>query len=327
MRVIVVSQHGGADVLQPADMPPPQPGPGQLLVDLAAAGVNFMDIYQREGRPPYASNLPYVPGAEGAGTVVAVGPDVTGFAVGDRVAWTGAPGSYAEQVLVPAAAAVSVPGGMDLAAAAAVMLQGMTAHYLCYSTYPVAHGDPVVVHAAAGGVGLLLTQMVVMRGGTVIATTSTTAKAELAQQAGAQYVVGYDEFGDVVQRVTTVRGAAVVYDGVGQATFEASLAALRQRGYLVLYGASSGPVPPFDLQRLNPAGSLFVTRPTLAHYTATREEVLWRAGDVFRWISEGRLSVRVGGRYPLDQATQAHQDLSGRRTTGKLLLVPEGGAA
>jgi NADPH:quinone reductase len=327
MRVIVVSQHGGADVLQPADMPPPQPGPGQLLVDLAAAGVNFMDIYQREGRPPYASNLPYVPGAEGAGTVVAAGPDVTGFAVGDRVAWTGAPGSYAEQVLVPAAAAVSVPSGMDLAAAAAVMLQGMTAHYLCHSTYPVAHGDPVVVHAAAGGVGLLLTQMVVMRGGTVIATTSTTAKAELAQQAGAQYVVGYDELGDVVQRVTSGRGAAVVYDGVGQATFEASLAALRQRGYLVLYGASSGPVPPFDLQRLNPAGSLFVTRPTLAHYTASREEVLWRAGDVFRWISEGRLSVRVGGRYPLDQATQAHQDLSARRTTGKLLLVPEGGAA
>lgn len=324
MRAIVVKQHGGADVLQPAEVPAPQPGPGQLLVDLAAAGVNFMDIYQREGRPPYASNLPYVPGAEGAGTVVAAGPEVDEFAVGDRVAWTGVPGCYAEQVLVPSTAAVGVPDGMELAAAAAVMLQGMTAHYLCYSTYPVAYGDPVVVHAAAGGVGLLLTQMVVMRGGTVIATTSTAAKAELAQQAGAQYLAGYDDFGDVVQRVTGGRGAAVVYDGVGQATFEASLAALRRRGYLVLYGASSDPVPPFDLQRLNPAGSLFVTRPTLAHYTATREELLWRAGDVFTWISEGRLSVRVGGTYPLDQAAQAHEDLSARRTTGKLLLVPHG---
>jgi NADPH:quinone reductase len=326
MRAIVVSQHGGADVLRPADVPAPQPGPGQLLVDLAAAGVNFMDIYQREGRPPYASNLPYVPGAEGAGTVVAVGPDVAGFAVGDRVAWTGVPGCYAEQVLVPATAAVAVPDGMELAAAAAVMLQGMTAHYLCSSTYPVAHDDPVVIHAAAGGVGLLLTQMVVMRGGTAIATTSTAAKAELAQQAGAQYLAGYDDFGDMVRQVTGGRGAAVVYDGVGQATFEASLAALRRRGYLVLYGASSGPVPPFDLQRLHPAGSLFVTRPTLAHYTATREELLWRAADVFRWISEGRLSVRVGGSYPLDQATQAHQDLSARRTTGKLLLMPAGAA-
>jgi NADPH:quinone reductase len=327
MRAIVVSQHGGADVLRPADVPALQPGLGQLLVDLAAAGVNFMDIYQREGRPPYAGNLPYVPGAEGAGTVVAVGSDVDGFAAGDRVAWTGVPGCYAEQVLVPATAAVAVPDGMELAAAAAVMLQGMTAHYLCYSTYPVAHGDPVVVHAAAGGVGLLLTQMVVMRGGTAVVTTSTAAKAELAQRAGAQYLAGYHDFGDVVRRVTGGQGAAVVYDGVGQATFEASLAALRRRGYLVLYGASSGPVPPFDLQRLNPAGSLFVTRPTLAHYTATREELLWRAGDVFRWTSEGRLSVHVGGSYPLDQATQAHQDLSARRTTGKLLLLPAGGAA
>jgi NADPH2:quinone reductase len=286
-----------------------------------------MDIYQREGRPPYASNLPYVPGAEGAGTVIAAGPGVADFAVGDRVAWTGVPGSYAEQVQVPAAAAVGVPDDIELSAAAAVMLQGMTAHYLCYSTYPVAHGDPVVVHAAAGGVGLLLTQIVVMRGGTVIATTSTADKAELAKQAGAQYLAGYDDFGDVVRQVTEGRGAAVVYDGVGQATFEDSLAALRRRGHLVLYGAASGPVPPFDLQRLNPLGSLYVTRPTLGHFTATREELLWRAGDVFRWISEGRLSVRVGGSYPLDRATQAHEDLSGRRTTGKLLLVPPAGDA
>jgi NADPH:quinone reductase len=324
MRAIVVGRHGGCDVLQIAETSAPAPGPGQLLVDVAAAGVNFMDIYQREGRPPYVSQLPYIPGAEGAGTVAQAGPEASDFAVGDRVAWSGVPGSYAEQVVVPASAAVPVPPGTDLTVAAAAMLQGMTAHYLCHSSYPVADGDPVVVHAAAGGVGLLLTQMVVLRGGTVIATTSTTAKAVLAERAGASYVADYADFGPVVGRVSHGRGAAVVYDGVGQATFEASLAALRPRGYLVLYGAASGPVPPFDLQRLNPAGSLFVTRPTLAHYLATREELLWRAGDVFGWIGDGRLSVRIGGSYPLEAAAQAHDDLSSRRTTGKLLLLPGG---
>ena len=324
MRAIMVSRPGGPEVLEMTDVPAPEPGRGQLLVGVAAAGVNFMDIYQREGRPQYARPLPFTPGAEGAGTVLAAGPDAGGFAVGDQVAWTGVPGSYAEQVAVPAGSAVAVPAGMDLATAAAVMLQGMTAHYLCHSTYPVAEGDPVVVHAAAGGVGLLLTQMAVMRGGTVIATTSTTAKAVLAQHAGAAYVAGYDDFPEVVRRVTGDRGAAVVYDGVGQATFEAGLDALRPRGYLVLYGAASGPVPPFDLQRLLPAGSLFVTRPTLAHYLASREELLWRAGDVLGWVGEGRLSVRIGGTYPLEQAAVAHQDLAGRRTTGKLLLVPGG---
>jgi NADPH2:quinone reductase len=204
------------------------------------------------------------------------------------------------------------------------MLQGMTAHYLCHSTYPVAEGDPVVVHAAAGGVGLLLTQLVRMRGGTVIATTSTSAKAELARQAGAAHVAGYDDFREVVRRVTGGRGAAVVYDGIGQATFELGLDALRPRGYLVLYGAASGPVPPFDLQRLLPAGSLYVTRPTLAHYLASREELRWRAGDLWRWIGEGRLTVRIGGTYPLERAAQAQQDLASRRTTGKLLLLPGG---
>jgi NADPH:quinone reductase len=282
-----------------------------------------MDIYQREGRPPYASAaLPYVPGAEGAGTVAAVGPGVSDFAVGDRVAWTQGPGSYAEQVAVPAAVAVPVPDGMGLSVAAAVMLQGMTAHYLCHTTYPVAQGDPVVVHAAAGGVGLLLTQMIAMRGGISIATISTPAKALLAEQAGADYVTGYDDFAGVARGVTDGAGVAAVYDGVGRATFEASLSALRIRGYMVLYGAASGPVAPFDLQRLNPAGSLFVTRPTLAHYLASREELLWRAGDVFRWITEGRLSVRVGGRYPLEQAAKAQADLASRGTTGKLLLLP-----
>jgi NADPH:quinone reductase len=330
MRAVIVGEHGGPETLQVTDVPVAQPGPGQLLVEVAAVGVNFADIYAREGRYPYARELPFVLGQEGAGTVTATGLG-TEFAVGDRVAWTGAGGCYAEQVVVPAAAAVPVPDGIDLDTAAAVLLQGMTAHYLCFSTYPVSRDDPVVVHAAAGGVGLLLTQLVKMRGGTVVATTSSPAKAVLAQQAGADFVAGYDDFGDVVRQVTADRvtdgsGAAVVYDGVGQATFEASLAALRRRGYLVLYGAASGPVPPFDLQRLNPAGSLFVTRPTLAHYVASREELLWRAGDLFRWIGEGRLSVRVGGRYPLDQAAQAQEDLAARRTTGKLLLRP-GGAA
>jgi NADPH:quinone reductase len=321
MRAVLVSEHGGPEVCQITDVPAPQPGPGEILVDVAAVGVNFADIYAREGRPPYAGRLPFVIGQEGAGTVTATGPGADA-AVGDRVAWTGVPGSYAEQVVLPAAAAVAVPDGIDLVTAAAVLLQGMTAHYLCHSTYPVSQGDTVVVHAAAGGVGLLLTQMVKMRGGTVVATTSSTAKATAAQRAGADFVTGYGDFAEVVGQVTDRRGAAVVYDGVGQATFEASLAALRPRGYLVLYGAASGPVPPFDLQRLNPAGSLFVTRPTLAHYVASREELQWRAGDVFRWVAEGQLSVRVGAQYPLDQAAQAHADLAARRTTGKLLLLP-----
>ena len=328
MRAVIGSQHGGPEVLQIGEVAAPEPGPGQLLVNVAAAGVNYMDIYQREGRPPYASGaLPYVPGAEGAGTVAAVGPAVRDFAVGDRVAWTQVPGSYAEQAAVPAALAVPVPETMDLGVAAAVMLQGMTAHYLCHSTYPVGQGDHVVVHAAAGGVGLLLTQMVAMRGGISVATTSTTAKAVLAQQAGANYVTDYENFAGVAREVTGGAGVAAVYDGIGQATFEASLSALRVRGYMVLYGAASGPVPPFDLQRLNPAGSLFVTRPTLGHYMATREELLWRAGDLFRWIAEGRLSVRVGGRYPLEQAAQAQADLASRGTTGKLLLLPGEAAA
>ncbi len=289
MRAVVVTEQGGPEVLQESDWPAPSPGPGQLVVDVASAGVNFMDIYQREGRPPYAGGVPYVPGGEGAGTVAAVGPEVSDFAEGDRVAWAGVPGCYAEQALVPADRAVPVPDGLDLEIAAAVMLQGMTAHYLCHSTYPVAAGETAVVHAAAGGVGLLLTQMVAMRGAVVIATTSTAVKAVLAEQAGADYVTGYEDFTDVVRDVTGGLGAAVVYDSVGQATFDASLRALRPRGYMVLYGASSGPVPPMDPQRLNTGGSLFLTRPTLVHYIARRDELLMRAGDVFDWIEEGRL--------------------------------------
>jgi NADPH2:quinone reductase len=322
MRAVVVDKHGGPEVLQVSDWPAPRPGPGQLLVDVAASGVNFMDIYQREGRPPYGGGVPYVPGAEGAGTVTAAGLEVPGFAAGDRVAWTGVPGSYAEQAVIPADRAVPVPGGVELEIAAAVMLQGMTAHYLSRSTYPVAPGDPVVVHAAAGGVGLLLTQMVKMRGGTVIATTSANAKTQLARAAGADHVTGYQDFAAVTAEMTGGSGAAVVYDGVGQATFDASLEALRPRGCMVLYGAASGPVPPFELQRLAAAGSLFITRPTLVHYIASRAELLQRAGDLFSWICRGQLAVRIGGRYPLAEAARAHDDLGARRTTGKLLLLP-----
>jgi NADPH:quinone reductase len=321
MRAVVVAEHGGPEVLKVAEREAPHAGPGQLLVDVAAAGVNFMDIYQRQGNPPYAGAVPYVPGAEGAGTVAAAGPDVTGLAAGDKVAWTGVPGSYAEQVVVPVDQAVPVPDGVDLRTAAAAMLQGMTAHYLATSTYPVADGDHVVVHAAAGGVGLLLTQMARMRGGIVIGTTSTRQKADLARQAGANHLAGYDDFAATVREVTAGAGAAAVYDGVGQSTFDDSLSCLRPRGYMVLYGAASGPVPPFELQRLAAAGSLFITRPTLGSYVSTRDELLHRASDLFTWIRDGRLGIRIGATYPLDQAARAHDDLGSRRTTGKLLLL------
>jgi NADPH2:quinone reductase len=322
MRAVVVKQHGGPDVLEVTDQDVPRVAPGQLVVAVEAAGINFIDIYQRQGNPPYATSLPYVPGLEGAGTVVAVGPDVTGVAEGDTVAWTGSPGSYAEQVAIPADQAVPVPDGIGTQLAAAVMLQGMTAHYLATSTYPITEGDTAVVHAAAGGVGLLLTQLVTMRGGIVVATTSTAAKAELARQAGAAHVTDYADVPTVVRDVTDGAGAAVVYDGVGRTTFDTGLTLLRPRGYMVLYGAASGPVPPLELQRLSGGGSLFVTRPTLAHYTADRDELLRRANDLFSWIQQGRLTVRIGGTYPLDDASRAHDDLASRRTTGKLLLTP-----
>jgi NADPH2:quinone reductase len=320
MRAIVVTELGGPEVLVHAEHPDPEPGPGQVVVEAAAAGVNFIDIYRRSG--VYQQPLPYVPGSEGAGVVVAVGDGVTDVAVGDRVAWHDARGSYAERVAVDAAMVVPVPDGTDLMAAAAVMLQGMTAHYLCRSTFVVTDGAVAVVHAAAGGVGLLLTQMIKTLGGTVIATTSSAALAALAEQAGADYVVGYDEFGATVDRVTDGRGADVVYDGVGKDTFDASLAALRPRGMMALFGGSSGQVPPFDPQRLNSGGSLFLTRPTLAHYTADRDELLWRATDVLTAVAAGELNVRIGVEYSLAHAPQAHADLAARRTTGKLLLVP-----
>jgi NADPH:quinone reductase len=322
MRAIVVNETGGPEVLVHAEEhPDPEPGPGQVVVEAAAAGVNFIDIYRRSG--VYHQPLPYVPGSEGAGTVVAVGEGVTDVAVGDRVAWHDAHGgSYAERVAVDADMTVPVPDGTDLVAAAAVMLQGMTAHYLCRSTFEVKQGTVAVVHAAAGGVGLLLTQMIRTLGGTVIATTSGGPKAELAEQAGADYVTGYGEFGAVVDRVTDGRGADVVYDGVGKDTFDASLAALRPRGLMALFGGASGQVPPFDPQRLNSGGSLFLTRPTLADYTADRAELLWRAGDVLGAVARGELNVRIGLEYSLAHAPQAHEDLAARRSTGKLILIP-----
>jgi NADPH:quinone reductase len=319
MRAVEVSGKGGPEVLRLVERDGPAPGPGQVVVDVAAAGVNYMDIYAREGRPPYGQDTPFVLGSEGAGTVSAVGAGVTDLAVGDLVAWTGVPGSYAEQVVVPAERAVPVPAGVDPATAAAVMLQGCTAHYLATSTHPVAEGDVTVVHAAAGGVGLLLTQIVRRRGGVVVATTSGGEKAELARGAGAQHVVGYDGFVAVARELG---GAHVVYDGVGRATFDASLTALRRRGLMVLYGAASGPVPTVEPARLMTSGSLFLTRPTLGDHVADRAELLARTGDLFGWIADGSLDVRVGRTYGLADAATAHEDLAGRRSTGKLLLTP-----
>lgn len=321
MRAIQVQSFGGPEVLEVVQLDAPQPGPGQVLVDVAATGVNFIETYQRSGT--YNVPLPMVPGSEGAGTVFAVGEGVRDLRVGDRVGWVAAPRSYAEQTVVNESAAIPLPAGVSEELAAAVLLQGLTAHYLCTSTYAIQPGDTALVHAAAGGVGLLLTQMVKMRGGTVIATVSTDEKAELARGAGADEVIRYDqvEFAPEVRRLTDGVGVAVVYDGVGKDTFDASLASLRPRGMMALYGGSSGQVPPFDPQRLNSGGALFLTRPSLGFYTATREELLGRAQELFGWVQEGRLEVRIGGRYSLDDARSAHADLQSRRTTGKLLLV------
>jgi NADPH2:quinone reductase len=322
MRAIVVTRRGGPEVLELQDVPDPEPGPGQLLVDVEAIGVNYRDIYEREGIGGYSAEPPFVAGVEGAGTVAAVGEGVTEFSAGDRVAWTAGQGSYAERVVVDEDRAVPVPDGVSSEIAAAVLLQGMTAHYLATSTYPVQAGDAVLVHAAAGGVGLLLTQIVKLRGGRVIATTSSDEKAQLARGAGADEVIGYDGFSARVRDLTGGEGVAAVYDGVGRSTFDDSLASLRVRGFMVLYGAASGPVPPLDPMRLVAGGSLFLTRPSLQHYIARREELLQRAADVFGWIADGDLDVRIGHRYPLEDARRAQEDLAARRTTGKLILTP-----
>ncbi|MFJ4655377.1 quinone oxidoreductase family protein [Nocardia sp. NPDC088792] len=321
MRAIEVSEHGGPEVLRLVEVPDPTVGPGQLLVETEAIGINFIDTYIRTGR--YPTPVPYLPGAEGSGVVTAVAPDVTDFQPGDRVAWATAPGSYAEKVLVSAAVAIPVPDGVQPPVAASALLQGMTAHYLIESIYRPEPGEAVLVHAGAGGVGLILTQLLSARGVRVITTVSTDEKEKLSRDAGAAEVLRYDdEIATRVRELTGGVGVAAAYDGVGKDTFEASLASLRIRGMLALFGGASGPVPPFDLQRLNAAGSLFVTRPTLAHYTRDRAELLWRAGDIMNAIADGTLHIRVGASYPLAQAEQAHRDLEGRKTTGSIVLLP-----
>ncbi|MCA2208562.1 quinone oxidoreductase family protein [Nocardia rosealba] len=321
MRAIQVSEHGGPEVLRSVEVDDPRIGPKQLLVDTQGVGVNYIDIYFRTGLYPQAT--PYIPGSEGTGVVAEIGAEVTEFAVGDRVAWAAAPGSYAEKVAVDEAVAVKVPEGVEPAVAAAALLQGMTAHYLVESVFTPEPGDPVLVHAGAGGVGLLLTQLAAAKGARVITTVSTDAKEKLSREAGAAEVLRYDD--DLAARVrelTDGHGVAAVYDGVGASTFEASLASLRVRGTLALFGAASGPVPPLDPQRLNPAGSLWLTRPSLGAYTRDRAEFLWRATDIFDAIAAGTLNLRIGATYPLADAADAHRDLAARKTTGSIVLLP-----
>lgn len=323
MRAVIVEQTGGPKVLTLQERPTPPPGHGEVVVDLVAGGVNFIDVYQRTGAYPLP--LPFVAGSEGAGTVTEVGEGVEDLSPGDRVAWAMVPGTgYADQAVIPAAKAVPVPDEVELETAAAVMLQGMTAHYLATSTFPAQRGATALVTAAAGGVGLLLCQLLRDKGVRVIGTVGSPEKAELARAHGAEEVVLYREqdLAEEVERLTDGDGVHVVYDGVGKDTFDAGLSVLRPRGTMVLFGAASGPVPKVDPQSLNAGGSLFLTRPTLAHYVADREELLWRSGEVLDAVAQGRLQVRVGGRYPLAEARRAHEDLEAGGTTGKLLLIP-----
>jgi NADPH2:quinone reductase len=322
MKAIQIHHTGGPEVLEMVELPIPEPGPGQVLIRVEAVGVNFIEIYFRKG--VYKASLPLTPGSEAAGTVEELGPGVTGFAAGDAVASTSVLGSYAEYALVPATQLVKVPEGLSMERAAAAMLQGMTAHYLSHSTFPLKSGETALVHAGAGGVGLLLTQMAVRLGAKVITTVSTPAKAELSREAGASDVILYTEqdFEQEVKRLTGGKGVDVVYDSVGKTTFEGSLNCLRPRGMLALFGASSGPVPPFDLIQLSSRGSLFITRPTMWHYIATRAELEWRAGDVLSWAAHGELKLRTEHIYPLAEAAQAQTNLEARKTTGKILLVP-----
>jgi len=322
MLAIRVHQTGGVEQLKPEEIPVPQPAEDEILVKIYAAGVNFIDIYHRTGLYPLP--LPFTPGLEAAGVVEAVGAKVTDFSVGDKVAYSSQLGAYAEYAVVPAEKVVPVPDNVSLADAAAVMLQGMTAHYLTFSTYPLQPGETALVHAAAGGVGLLLVQLAKKIGATVIGTVSTAEKEDLAKQAGADHIIRYTEmdFESETMRLTGGNGVDVVYDSVGQATFEKSLNVLHPRGYMVLFGQSSGPVPPFDLGELNRKGSLYVTRPSLFHYIADRKDLLWRSGDLFQWIADGSLKLRIDRTVPLAQAADAHRLLAGRKTAGKVLLRP-----
>lgn len=322
MKQIQVTQTGGPEQLRLADAPKPSPGPKQALVKIAAAGVNFIDVYHRTGL--YKLDLPFTPGMEAAGTVEAVGPDVTEVKPGDRVAYAMARGSYGEYAVVPAWMLVKLPDGVSFETAAAAMLQGMTAHYLTHSTFPLKSGDTCLIHAAAGGVGRLAVQMAKMLGARVIGTAGSPAKLELARSAGADEVINYSEqdFLVEVKRITNGRGVDVIYDSVGVATFLKGLDCIRTRGMMVLFGQSSGPVAPIDPNILNPKGSLFLTRPNLAPHCATPEELHWRAGDVLNWIAQGKLQLRIDRTFPLAEAAQAHRDLEGRKTAGKVLLIP-----
>jgi NADPH2:quinone reductase len=321
MKAVQISEYGGPEVMKYQDLPDPTPGEGQALVQIQAVGVNFTDTYSRSGvNPP---QLPWIVGVEGAGVVRKAGPGVTNVKEGDLVAYSSSPGSYAELAVVPVWRLIKMPQGLDAKAGAAAMLQGMTAHYLCHSTYKVQRGDRVLVHAGAGGVGLLLIQMVKRLGGYVFSTVSTEAKAELARGAGADHVILYtqQDFADEVKRATDGKGVQAVYDAVGKTTFDKSISCLARRGYMVLYGQASGPVPPID-PRILGNGSLFLTRPGLGDYTATREELEQRAGDVLDWVKSGDLKLRVEHVFPLSEAAEAHRQLESRSTTGKLLLIP-----
>jgi NADPH:quinone reductase len=322
MKAIRVLETGGPEKLVYEEVPVPSPGPGEALVKIQAIGLNFIDIYFRTGL--YKSPLPFIPGQEAAGTVEKIGEGVENVQQGDRVVYAGTMGAYAEYAVVNASRLVPLPENVSFEISAAVMLQGMTAHYLTHSTFPLRKGEIVLVHAAAGGVGLLLTQIAKSIGVTVIGTVSTEDKAALAKEAGADHVILYkrENFEEEVKRITSGAGVHVVYDSVGRTTFDKSLSCLRRRGMMVLFGQSSGPVPPFELTTLNPRGSLYVTRPGLPHYTATREELLWRAGDVLGWVAENQLRVRVDRIYPLKEAARAQQALEMRETAGKVILKP-----
>ena len=322
MRAVRVHNFGGPEVLKNEEIAVPEPKAGEARVKIEAIGLNYIDIYQRTGLYPLA--LPFTLGREAAGLVDATGPNTTEVKVGDRVAYAMEPGAYAEYAVVPAWKLVPVPANVDTLSAAATMLQGMTAHYLAHSTYPLNQGDSALIHAAAGGVGLLLIQIAKQRGARVLGTVSTEEKARLARDAGADEVILYSrvDFGTEVKRLTSGAGVHVVYDSVGATTFEKSLDCLRPRGYLVLFGQASGPVPPFDLGKLAAKGSLFVTRPTLVHYMSDRRELLERAGDLFNWITSGKLKLRIEKTFPLAEAAEAHRQLEGRRTTGKVILLP-----
>jgi NADPH2:quinone reductase len=322
MKLILVSKPGGPEQLVYTTAPTPAPGPKQALVKIAAAGVNFIDVYHRIGL--YKLDLPFTPGMEASGTVEAVGAEVTAVQPGDRVAYAMQRGSYAEYAVVPASILVKLPASVDFNTAAAAMLQGMTAHYLTHSTYPLKKGDTCLIHAAAGGVGRLAVQMAKMLGARVIGTAGNPAKVELARSAGADEVINYtkQDFLPEVKRLTNGRGVDVIYDSVGAATFMKGLDCIRPRGMMVLFGQSSGPVAPIDPNILNPKGSLFLTRPNLSPHCATPEELNWRSGDVLGWIGSGKLELRIDRTFPLSEASQAHQDLEGRKTAGKVLLIP-----